>query len=134
MNTAQAPCPDWPFILLLTALAALHLSSFASVPFHPDEATQLYMSRDVEVLVSRPLSLAWTPDHQDDPQLTTRLLDAPLTRYTLGLGRTLAGLPAPAADWDWGLTWADNEAAGALPAAATSRRGRSQGGRGRARV
>lgn len=102
-------------LAVLVALAAFHLSSFAGVPFHPDEATQLYMSSDFDALVTRPASLAWTPDRRDDPQLIIRLLDAPLTRYTLGVGRALAGLSAPPVDWDWGLTWAENEAAGALP-------------------
>jgi 4-amino-4-deoxy-L-arabinose transferase-like glycosyltransferase len=43
------------------------------------------------------------------------LVDAPLTKYLLGLGRSLAGLPALPADWDWSKTWQQNQAAGALP-------------------
>ena len=42
-------------------------------------------------------------------------MDAPLTRYLLGIGGTIAGLPALALDWDWSQSWEANQAAGALP-------------------
>ena len=102
----------WPLLILLTAFA---LSGTGEVPFHPDESTQLYMSRDFELLLSDPLSLAWTPDQSGDGRLHLRLVDAPLTKYLLGLGRSLVGLPALPADWDWSKTWEQNQAAGALP-------------------
>jgi Dolichyl-phosphate-mannose-protein mannosyltransferase len=102
----------WPLLVLLTAFA---LSGAGSVPFHPDESTQLFMSRDFELLLSRPLSLAWTPDQAGDGRAHLRLVDAPLTKYLLGLGRSLAGLPALTSDWDWTKTWGQNQAAGALP-------------------
>ena len=81
----------WPLLILLTAFA---LSGTRQVPFHPDESTQLYMSRDFDLLLSNPLSLAWTPDQSGDGRLHLRLVDAPLTKSLLGLGRSLAGLPA----------------------------------------
>jgi 4-amino-4-deoxy-L-arabinose transferase-like glycosyltransferase len=105
---------DWPFVILLAMLSAFHLSTFAAVPFHPDEATQLYMSSDVNDLFTRPGALAWTPDNPD-PRKIYHLLDAPVTRYVLGVGRSLAGLGAVPLDWDWGETWDENETAGALP-------------------
>ena len=59
--------------------------------------------------------MAWTPDQAGDGRTHLRLVDVPLTRYLLGLGRGLAGLPALSSDWDWTKTWEQNEAAGALP-------------------
>ena len=44
-----------------------------------------------------------------------RLIDAPLTRYMLGLARALSGQNGIRSDWNWTLTWQENQAAGALP-------------------
>jgi hypothetical protein len=102
----------WPLLILLTAFA---LSGAGNVPFHPDESTQLYMSRDFELLLRDPSSLAWTPGQAGDGRAHLRLVDAPLTKYLLGLGRNLVGLPALPSDWDWTKTWEQNQTAGALP-------------------
>ncbi len=85
------------------------------VPFHPDESTQLFMSSDFEIYFTQPLSMAWSPLREDDLRQRYRQLDAPLTRYILGFGGWLAGLPALPTDWDWSKTWQENDAAGALP-------------------
>jgi hypothetical protein len=119
-NAPQPSAPEetlrswalWPLLILLTAFA---LSGVADVPFHPDESTQLYMSRDFELLLNDPISLAWTPEQAGDGRAHLRLVDAPLTRYLLGLGRGLAGLPALSSDWDWTKTWEQNGVAGSLP-------------------
>lgn len=102
----------WPLLVLLTAFA---LWGIGEVPFHPDESTYLYMSSDYDQLLSNPLSMAWTPDQAGDRRAHFRLVDAPLVRYLLGLGRSLAGLPALPANWDWSKTWVENQAVGALP-------------------
>jgi hypothetical protein len=104
----------WPLLAILTAFA---LWGVDRVPFHPDESTYLYMSSDFEHLLSDPLSLSWTPAQARVPgdRLHMRLVDAPLTRYLLGFGRSLVGLPALPADWDWSKTWQQNQAAGAVP-------------------
>ncbi len=44
-----------------------------------------------------------------------RLLDPPLGRYLIGISRSLAGFPAPTTDWNWSLSWDENNQAGALP-------------------
>ena len=85
------------------------------IPFHPDESTQLYMSSDFDWLWSEPLSLAYNSDRLEDPRQIYRVLDAPLTRYLLGFGRSLAGLSALPVGWDWAKSWQDNATAGALP-------------------
>jgi hypothetical protein len=115
-------------ILLLTLFA---LSGAGEVPFHPDESTYLFMSADFDLYLRAPLSLAWDPARPADPQTPAdwrqryRLLDAPLTRYLLGAGRTVAGLPALPADWNWGKTWEENRQAGAQPAAGLLAAGRA---------
>ncbi len=52
-----------------------------------------------------------------DIRQTYRELDAPLARDLIGIGRTIAGLPALPVDWDWSKSWDANQAAGALPGA-----------------
>ena len=73
------------------------------------------MSSDFDRLWSDPFSLSFNPARLEDPRQTYRLLDAPLTRYLLGVGRSLAGLSALPAGWDWAKTWQGNASAGALP-------------------
>ena len=94
---------------------ALYLSSLGSVPFHPDESTQIYMSRDfdVAVLERNPAALAWTAGQPLTPEMRLRLLDAPMTKYLIGIGRWLRGFtPADSnVDWVWGATWDENRAA-----------------------
>lgn len=90
------------------------------VPFHPDESTQLYMSSDFDLLLDNPGAMVWHLEQDDDPRQRYRQLDAPLTRYLLGFGRSLAGIPALPVDWDWSKTWEENQAQGALPDSALS--------------
>ena len=107
------------FILNLSLIA---LAGAGRVPFHPDESTYLFMSADFDLLFADPLAMAFDPALETGPQSVAygrqlyRTLDAPLIRYLLGLGRTLAGLPALPADWNWGKSYAENRSAGALPA------------------
>ena len=100
--------------ILIVSLA--YFSGLSSTPFHPDESTQIFMSRDVDLFFSQPFRLFWREDKTQDPVQRYRLLDAPLTRYLIGVGRNVEGAqPALISDWDWSKTWAENELAGALP-------------------
>jgi len=116
--------PEIPFIFLLVGFTAYSLWGAQFIPFHPDEATYLFMSRDFDLGLSDPLSLSWRPENTGDLRQQYRLLDAPLTRYYLGLGRTIAGLPPLPVDWDWSKDWDKNRAAGALPSQALLLAGR----------
>ena len=102
-------------MFLAVVFLALYLSDLAAVPFHPDESTQLYMSRDFSTvfLDRNPLVLAWSPGQPQTPETKLRLLDAPLTRYVVGLGWRLRGYSAADlnADWVWGAPWEANLAA-----------------------
>lgn len=114
----------WLELLILIALGAVYFSGIRDIPFHPDESTNLYMSTDLEAWFTTPKSLAWSRDRSEDPRQRYRLLDAPLTRNILGLGRKLSGHAALSSDWDWGQDWEQNAAAGALPAASLLLAGR----------
>jgi hypothetical protein len=85
------------------------------VPFHPDESSWLFMSSDFNALMTAPTTLVWTLNQENDLKQLYRELNAPITKYLLGLGRSLAGLPALSNDWDWSKSWEENRQAGALP-------------------
>jgi 4-amino-4-deoxy-L-arabinose transferase-like glycosyltransferase len=59
--------------------------------------------------------MSWQATNGVDLRQHYRLIDAPITRYLLGLGRSFAGLPALPADWSWQASWEENQNAGALP-------------------
>ncbi len=94
------------------------IQGLGEVPFHPDESSLLYQSRDFERWLTDPLSLAWDSTNPDDYDQEYRALNAPLTKYVLGIGRRLAGYgpEAVSIDWDWSKSWEANKTAGGLPA------------------
>lgn len=105
---------DHFFLIIFVLVTLWYWFGVANVPFHPDESTNIFMSADFETLFTDPLSLAWQPENPSPHQLL-RLLDAPLARYLVGAGRSIAGLQPTRADWNWSKSWAENQAAGALP-------------------
>ncbi len=107
--------PTWSLIVLLILFTSFAVWGISSVPFHPDESTHLFMSSDFETLLRNPFSLVWTPEKMGDLRLHYREIDAPLTRYILGIGRSITGLSALASDWDWSKSWEENRHLGALP-------------------
>ncbi len=100
---------------ILVGISALWLlwawTTAGAVPFHPDEATYLYMARDG---YTNPSRLAYDPDLRTRAA-HYRLVNAPLTRYLWALSLRLAGASPPPVDWLWEQTWAENLARGALP-------------------
>jgi hypothetical protein len=101
-------------------LAALYLvfllTTLGSVPFHPDESTYIYMSRDLDrILAGGPCAVCWKPGNESDPLQVQRERDAPLDRYTIGLARIVSGLRSTSVDWNWSLSWEQNQLLGALP-------------------
>ena len=106
---------NWLLVVLLVFLCFGYFSGITRIPFHPDESTQLTMSTDIDVLLSHPSGMAWDPNQNENIPQSYRLLDAPITRYLLGVGRNLAGLAPPSSYWDWSLDWQANLQKGALP-------------------
>lgn len=105
-------------LVALLGYALFALWGVSQVPFHPDESSLLFQSRDLEAYFSDPLALAWHPELPMDAELRYRALNPPLPKYVLGLGRLLAGYSAEAVsvDWDWSQDWQANLSRGALPA------------------
>jgi 4-amino-4-deoxy-L-arabinose transferase-like glycosyltransferase len=86
-----------------------YFGGLATVPFHPDEATQIFMSQDVDHLISgKGSELIYDPVKSADPAQQYRLLDAPITKYIIGLARQITNSPALKSDWDWTKTWEEN--------------------------
>lgn len=100
---------------MLALLTGFYLWGVAKIPFHPDESTQLYMSADFDQLFKNPLNMIWKPENPISQEMRYRQLDAPLTRYLLGFGRHLFGVPPLTSDWDWSASWENNQQAGSLP-------------------
>jgi len=63
------------------------------------------MSADFEAVFTQPSSLGWKSENEGDLRQRYRELDAPLTRYVLGIGRSIAGLPPLPNDWNWSVNW-----------------------------
>lgn len=105
----------WLFILLFLSLSILYFSGIKDIPFHPDEATNIYMSGDVNMLFTDPTNIYFDTNKIDDPKQRYRLIDAPLTRYSIGISRSIAKIPPLASDWDWGESWEVNLENGAFP-------------------
>ena len=93
------------------------LNGLEKIPFHPDESSVLFQSRDLEKIISDPLSMVWSADRIGEIDQTYRLLNPPLPKYIIGLGRVLAGYSSNDVDndWNWSGTWDENVASSALP-------------------
>lgn len=105
----------WFFILLLLGLSIFYVGGVVNIPFHPDESTYIFMSADFERIILNPRAMIWELGEPVPDVSRYRMIDAPLTRYWLGFGRTLASMAAPTVDWDWALSWEANHSSGALP-------------------
>jgi hypothetical protein len=99
----------------ILAFSIFYFTYLETVPFHPDESTQIFMSGDLEIINKDPSSLIWRADISLDNRMKYRLLDAPFAREWIGVFRLITGKSILLSDWDWALTWKENEKAGALP-------------------
>ena len=103
---------DWVALLIIVLLSLFYFGSLTQVPFHPDESTHIYMSKDSS---QNPLSLAWDGVLPLSNEERIRAIDAPLAKYLIGLVRGIFSISPLEADWMWGLSWEENSSAGALP-------------------
>lgn len=99
---------------MCVCLAAI-FSGIETIPFHPDESTNLYLAQDFGRLVASPGALAWRAEAVGNLMQHYRLVDAPVTRYLLGAGLMLPGQSPLPIDWNWGQSYTANRQAGALP-------------------
>lgn len=103
------------FYITVLLISVIYFSGLDDVPFHPDESTHIFMSADLSTLLSNPASVFWSPKDNYDLESTYRILDAPLNRYLIEIGRSIVGKPALSNDWDWSQSWEFNQKTGALP-------------------
>lgn len=112
---ARCQWEDWAAILLIAVVSSIYFAGLSAVPFHPDESTQIFMSRDLELILHNARQLGWQADQEEDLRQKYRELDAPITRYLIGLGLHIRNLEPLPVDWNWSETWDENRIAGALP-------------------
>lgn len=105
-----------PLIFIIFLFSILYFSGIREVPFHPDESTQIFMSRDVQIFFSQPSLLFYNPAEIENVRQRYRLLDPPLSRWFIGIAQWIFTLPPLQSDWDWAKTWQENYEMGALPA------------------
>lgn len=104
-------------MILFLFVPVFLLSGLSAIPFHPDETSVLYQSRDLELYLTNPALLFWNASSTSEKDQTYRLLNPPLPKYILGLSRRIAGFGPEAVevDWNWQQTWNENRESGALP-------------------
>lgn len=86
-----------------------YFKNLLNVPFHPDESTQIFMSKDVELIINNTSDLYFQADTQNSIEQNYRLLDAPLPKYFIGIFRIIFNLEAISFDWDWSKSWTVNQ-------------------------
>lgn len=109
----------WP-ALWLVLLAAYVLAGTPLAPFHGDESTLVYMSRDYVYLFFDhdldKIRYSETPASPTEQHL--RLLNGTVAKYLIGLAWHAGGFsPADINEqWDWGADWTYNRQNGHAPA------------------
>ena len=86
----------------------LYFGNLLSVPFHPDESTQIFMSQDLELIFNNTSELILQSSQSIGLQDKYRLLDAPIPKYLIGISRIIFKQEALAQDWDWAKSWSEN--------------------------
>lgn len=114
----------WPYLILTSLITLFWIWGLRWIPFHPDETSWLFMSRDFEVWITQPWALKWQPENSGELDQNYREINAPLTKYILGLGERLSDSTVPDVDWNWSLSWEDNLINGGLPSQAALIAGR----------
>ncbi|MBZ0278947.1 MAG: glycosyltransferase family 39 protein [Anaerolineae bacterium] len=106
----------WFVILIVYILAGT-----TTAPFHGDESTQIYMSRDYAYqFIQHDLSkIAYSPNPASPTEQHLRLLNGTVSKYLIGLAWHLAGYTLDDVNdqWDWGADWNYNQANGHAPSA-----------------
>ncbi len=109
-------------LVWLLILAAYILAGTFLTPFHGDEATQIYMSRDYAYQF---LQGDFDRVRYHDPPVSAqeqqlRLLNGTLNKYLIGLAWHLGGFTLDQINeqWDWGADWNYNQQYGHAPSEA----------------
>jgi len=103
-------------IFFISIISILYWKSILDVPFHPDEATQIFMSQDVDLFINgKGTDLFYSKTPTTPITQHYHLVDPPFTRYVIGLARLIFRDPGLANDWNWAFSWEINLKNGALP-------------------
>ena len=104
----------WLLLLIIYVLAGT-----ADVPFHGDESTQIYMSRDYayQFIQHAYDKLAYSPTPANAAEQELRLLNGTVNKYLIGLAWHSNGMSLKDINeqWDWGADWAYNQQNGHAP-------------------
>ncbi len=102
----------FPYVWIL-ALAAYVLMGTPLVPFHGDESTQIFMSRDYAyAFIQRDLGkLLYSDAPISATEQHLRLLNGTINKYLIGLAWHLKGFTIDNINeqWDWGADWNYNQ-------------------------
>jgi 4-amino-4-deoxy-L-arabinose transferase-like glycosyltransferase len=113
--------PRFWSLLYLAALVAYIIAGAWLVPFHGDESTQIYMSRDYAyTFLQRDLSRVFFSLNPTSPQeQDLRIINGTVNKYTMGLAWHLVGFDVADVNeqWDWGAPYAYNVETGHHPGA-----------------
>ncbi|MCC7450644.1 MAG: glycosyltransferase family 39 protein [Anaerolineae bacterium] len=107
--------------LLIGALMLYIMAGMALTPFHGDESSTIYMSRDWYTLawLHNPSALFYRnpPDPKTATDQQLRLVNGPLSYYTTGFAWSLAGMAVSDINdqWLWGADWNYNHDNGHIP-------------------
>ncbi|HVO71015.1 MAG TPA: phospholipid carrier-dependent glycosyltransferase, partial [Aggregatilineaceae bacterium] len=109
-------------LLFLGGLICYILGGMMLAPFHGDEATIIYMSKDwYRVSSLQTLPTVFYRDKINDPRQSDeqefRLQNGVVSKYAIGMIASLLGQPIDAMNdpWFWGADYSDNLAHGHLP-------------------
>jgi len=104
----------WLLLLILYILAGTPLT-----PFHADESTQIFMSRDYAYqFIQRDLNrIAYSDPPMRDTEQHLRLLNGTINKYLIGFVWHLGGFSLDNINqqWDWGGDWDYNQQNGHAP-------------------
>lgn len=108
--------------LWLACLAYYILAGVRHVPFHGDESTTIWMTRDYAyIFIQHDLDLVRFHDPPiNETEQHMRLAAAPLPKYILGAAWHWAGFTIDDLNeqWDWGVDWSYNQNNGHAPSPA----------------
>ena len=75
LHVERTDSKKFVLLALVAGFCWLAFSGLGSIPFHPDESTQLYMSADFDLLLSDPQAMAWQANQEGSDSNETISLD-----------------------------------------------------------
>ncbi len=106
-------------VIWLVLLVIYVLAGTSEAPFHGDESTQIYMSRDYayQFIDHDYNKLAYDPNPTTPAEQELRLLNGTINKYLIGLACQANGMSINDVNeqWDWGADWNYNQQNGHAP-------------------